>query len=153
MRTQNIFYGEMCSVFPKFSPILHYLELKMSYWCVYLYIGRSIRNILGHFIDTRTKHKRASLLLSIRKWYSPHRQTVKAQVSLRICAVSTEPSLFAHMTHGPRGDFRQNTKDLAFEVLLIWVFKDHIWATPREKSVFGGLQPGKTQTSLFSCSS
>ena len=36
----------------------------------------------------------------MRLWYLSHRRPTKAQVSLRIRAVSPEPSLFAHMKYG-----------------------------------------------------
>ena len=35
-------------------------------------------------------------------WYLSHRQPAKAQASLRIRAVSPEPSMFAHMKYGNR---------------------------------------------------
>ena len=35
-------------------------------------------------------------------WYLSHRRPAKAQVSLRIRAVLSEPSLFAHMKYGSR---------------------------------------------------
>ena len=35
-------------------------------------------------------------------WYLSHRRPAKAQASLRICAVSPEPSLFAHVKYGSR---------------------------------------------------
>ena len=38
----------------------------------------------------------------MRLWYLSHRQQAKAQASLRIRAVSPEPSLFAHMKYGSR---------------------------------------------------
>ena len=38
----------------------------------------------------------------MRLLFLSHRPPAKAQVSLRIHAVSTEPSLFAHMKHGSR---------------------------------------------------
>ena len=36
----------------------------------------------------------------MRLWYLSHRQAVKAQANLRICAISPEPSLFTHMKYG-----------------------------------------------------
>ena len=45
--------------------------------------------------------------------YLSHRRPAKAQASLRICAVSPEPSLFAHMKYGSRGRVRQNIRQLA----------------------------------------
>ena len=38
----------------------------------------------------------------MRLWHLSHRRPAKAQASLRICAVSPEPSLFAHIKYGSR---------------------------------------------------
>ena len=38
----------------------------------------------------------------MRLWYLSHRQPVKAKVSLRLCSVSPEPSLSAHIKYGSR---------------------------------------------------
>ena len=38
----------------------------------------------------------------MRLWYLSHRRPAKTQASLRIRAVSPEPSLFAHITYGNR---------------------------------------------------
>ena len=43
-----------------------------------------------------------------RLWYLSHRRPAKAQVSLRIGAVSPEPSLFAHMKYGSRRRVQPN---------------------------------------------
>ena len=43
------------------------------------------------------KHNMSQLM---RLWYLSHRRPAKAQASLRIRAVSLEPSLFAHMKYG-----------------------------------------------------
>ena len=42
----------------------------------------------------------------MRLWYLSHRRPAKAQASLRIRAVSPEPSLFAHMKYGSRRRLR-----------------------------------------------
>ena len=49
----------------------------------------------------------------MRFWYLSHRQPAKAQASLRIRAVSPEPSLFAHMNYGSRRRVRQKIRYLA----------------------------------------
>ena len=49
----------------------------------------------------------------MRLWYLSHRRTAKAQVSLRIHAVSPEPSLFAHMKYGSRQRVRPKIRHLA----------------------------------------
>ena len=49
----------------------------------------------------------------MRLWYLSHRRPVKAQASLRICAVSPQPSLFAHMKYGSRQRVRPKIRYLA----------------------------------------
>ena len=49
----------------------------------------------------------------MRLWYLSHWRPAKAQASLRIRAVSTEPSLFAHMKYGSRRRDRQKIRHLA----------------------------------------
>ena len=49
----------------------------------------------------------------MRLWYLSHRQPVKGQASLHICAVSPEPSLFAHIKYGSRRRCRQKIRHLA----------------------------------------
>ena len=53
----------------------------------------SVKKNLGRKIKTKPGHE---------IWYLLHRRPAKAQASLRICAVSTKPSLFAHMKYGSR---------------------------------------------------
>ena len=48
-----------------------------------------------------------------RIWYLSHMRTAKVQASLRIRAVSPEPSLLAHTSSGSRGTFRQKARSLA----------------------------------------
>ena len=49
----------------------------------------------------------------MRLWYLSHRRPAKAQVSLCICTVMPEPSLFAHMKYGSRRRVRPNIRHLA----------------------------------------
>ena len=49
----------------------------------------------------------------MRLWYLSHRRPAKAQASLRIRAVSPEPSMFAHMNYGRRRRVRSNIRHLA----------------------------------------
>ena len=49
----------------------------------------------------------------MRLWYLSHRRPAKAQASLRNCAVSPEPSLFAHMKYGSRRRVRPKIRHLA----------------------------------------
>ena len=49
----------------------------------------------------------------MRLWYSSNRQSAKAQASLRIRAVSPEPSLSTHMKYGSRWRVRPKIRHLA----------------------------------------
>ena len=49
----------------------------------------------------------------MRLWYLSHRWPAKAQVSLRVCAVSSEPSLFTHMKYRSRRRVRPKIRHLA----------------------------------------
>ena len=48
-----------------------------------------------------------------RIWYLSPMRAAKVQASLRICAVSPEPSLLAHTSSESRGTFRQKARSLA----------------------------------------
>ena len=48
-----------------------------------------------------------------RIWYLSPMQAVKVQASLRIRAVSPEPSLLAHTSSESRGTFKQKARSLA----------------------------------------
>ena len=48
-----------------------------------------------------------------RIWYLAPMQAAQVQVSLRLCAVSPEPSLLAHTSSESRGTFRQKARSLA----------------------------------------
>ena len=48
-----------------------------------------------------------------RIWYLSHMRAAKVHASLRICAVSPEPSLLAHTSSESRGTFRQKARSLA----------------------------------------
>ena len=49
----------------------------------------------------------------MRLWYLSHRWTANVLASLRICAVSPEPLLFAHMKYGSIPRIRQEIRHLA----------------------------------------
>ena len=55
-------------------------------------------------VKVRKWTKKMSQLMRLR--HLSHRRPVKVQASLRICAVSPEPSLFAHMKYESRGRVR-----------------------------------------------
>ena len=55
----------------------------------------------------------------MRLWYLSHMRPAKARASLRIRAVTPEPSLFAHMKYESRRKIRQNIRHLApLDVLM-----------------------------------
>ena len=54
----------------------------------------------------------------MRLWYLSHRRPAKAQASLRIRAVSPEPSLFAHMKYGSRRWVRRENQTSSSPVRL-----------------------------------
>ena len=63
----------------------------------------------------------------MRLWYLSYRRPAKAQASLRICAVSPEPSLFAHMKYGSRQRVaharlkNEFTEDDKYHNLMTWL--------------------------------
>ena len=65
------------------------------------------------FVDFLPRGITEYMSLLMRLWYLSHRRPAKAQASLRIRAVSTEPSLFAHMKYGNRRKVRINIRHLA----------------------------------------
>ena len=63
------------------------------------------------FVISENRMSKMSQLM--RLWYLSHRWPAKAQASLRICAVSPEPSLFAHMKYGSRRRVRPKIRHQA----------------------------------------
>ena len=61
-------------------------------------------------------------------WYLSHRRPAKAQSSLRIRAVSPEPSLFAHMKYGSRRRLRLKTRHLALLDGCACAFEEWVYA-------------------------
>ena len=57
--------------------------------------------------------KTAQMIQLMRLCYLSHKRPANAQASLRICAVSTEPSPFAHMKYGSRRRGRPKIRHLA----------------------------------------
>ena len=84
-------------LFSLFDPDLGLFQrlYKTAWIVVSLFIGASI---LGKLV--------LELSQLMRLWYLSHRRPAKAQASLRICAVSPEPSLLAHMKYGSRRSIR-----------------------------------------------
>ena len=91
--------------------------------CGYIYsdkaraIWSSYGNILTDNIDIKhfffQNNSKEYLSQLMRLWYLSHRRPTKAQLSLRIRAVSPEPSLVAHMKYGSRRRVRPKLRHLA----------------------------------------
>ena len=60
-------------------------------------------------------------------WYLSHRRPAKAQASLRIRAVSPEPSLFAHMKYGSRRKVRPEIRHLVPWDGWVCAFEDWVY--------------------------
>ena len=63
----------------------------------------------------------------MRSWYLSHRRTAKPQARLRMRAVSSEPSLFAHIKYGSRRRVWQKFKRVAPVDCCISVFEDWVY--------------------------
>ena len=68
------------------------------------------KSTLVHVLLWFPSHDLSQLM---RLWYLSHRRPAKAQVSLRICAVSPEPFLFAHMKYGSRRSVQLKIRHLS----------------------------------------
>ena len=64
-------------------------------------------------LETCLKHPMYELGRAKRIWYLSPMRAAKVQASLRIRAVSPEPSLLAHISSESRGTFRQKARSLA----------------------------------------
>ena len=91
------------------------------------------RRLTGRSVDISKNGTNSSVIdyLSqlMRLWYLSHRRPAKAQASLRIRAVSPEPSLFAHIKYGSRRRVRPKLRQLAPR-MRVWRTKSAIisWA-------------------------
>ena len=65
--------------------------------------------------------------LQLRFWYLSHKRSAKAQASLRIRAVSPEPSLFVHMNYGSRRRVRPKIRHLASLDGCACAFEDSVY--------------------------
>ena len=77
--------------------------------------GDQLKQMLDDLIAQRKaqmQSKVSDLSQLMRLWYLSHRRPAKAQASLRICIVSSEPSLFAHMKYGCRQRVRPKVRHL-----------------------------------------
>ena len=112
-----------------------------GWFCSCLSIQSIIKTPL---VDVSWKDKMSQLM---KLWYLSHRRPAKAQASLRICAVSPEPSLFAHIKYGSKRMVRRKIRHLASVDDCACTF---------EKWVYGGrkepLSHDMAQTNLLLCS-
>ena len=78
-------------------------------------MGVKVMNAAKHGITlvTLIKHSVHHMDRVKRIWYLSPMRAVKVQASLRICAVSPEPSLLAHTSSESRRTFRQKARSLA----------------------------------------
>ena len=72
-----------------------------------------VTRVLIHVLKKREEKTRWKLDRVKRIWYLSHMRAAKVQASLRIRAVSPEPSLLAHTSSESRGTFRQKARFLA----------------------------------------
>ena len=79
------------------------------------------------YSSTHDKIKKSRYLYNMdrvkRIWYLSPMRAAKVQASLRICAVSPEPSLLAHTSSESRGTFRQKARSLALLNGWAWAVK------------------------------
>ena len=100
----------------------------------------------------------------MRLWYLSYRRPAKAQVSLRICAVSPEPSLFTHMKYGSGQRIRPKIRWIAAHAclknefsedkkchnLMIWLSLSHATLV-RLKLACSGMEAGNSPFGSYSC--
>ena len=67
----------------------------------------------------------------MRLWYLSHRRPAKAQANLHICAISSEPLLFAHMKYGSRRRVPPKIRHLAPLDGCTCTFEEWIWRTKK----------------------
>ena len=128
----RIFYGEIGKIIIRYPPYLFLMNMQIDQQTLWSFSAFSLPVLPGliywwccHGDQTpawfllemtcdgllHTYHWKLSN--PMRLWYLSHRRPVKAQASLRGCAVSTEPSLFAHMKYGSGRRVRPKIRHLA----------------------------------------
>ena len=80
--------------------------------CGYSFFFNFDRNSCEHTLQTLIRHC-LNMDRVKRIWYLSPMRAAKVQASLRIRAVSPEPSLLAHTSSASRGTFRQKARSLA----------------------------------------
>ena len=98
------------------SPALKKKKKNMKlFWGIkflfFIRFPKFLQHILRQILGLKLAHTYLSQLMGL--WYLSHRRPAKAQASLHICAVSPEPSLFAHMMNGSRRRVRPKIRHLA----------------------------------------
>ena len=101
-----------------------------------LQLDRYIKYTRGFYITLCQLGRVKYFSQLMRLWYLSYRWPAKAQASLRICAVSPEPSLFAHMKYGSRRSIWPKIRHLTQLDGCACVFKE--W-------VYGGRKVPKSQ--------
>ena len=86
-----------------------------------------MQNYSGLFDPSGSSLEEHQMSQLMRLWYLSHWQPAKAQASLRICRVSPEPSLFAHMKYESRRRVRPKIKHLAPLDGCPYVFEEWVY--------------------------
>ena len=89
---------------------LHIHPLIVLIWLKYCWKRHKTKTKSSSLSSFYQKDKMSQCM---RLWYLSHRRPAKAQASLRICAVSPEPLLFAHLKNGNRRRARRKIRHLA----------------------------------------
>ena len=84
-------------------------------WLIY---NKQINRLMQHnakewFFPSKANHNKDTMGRAKRIWYLSPMRAAKVQASLRIRAVSPEPSLLAHTSSESRGTFRQKPRSMA----------------------------------------
>ena len=98
-----------------------------NFWIWYAFLfnsGTSPTKKLGAPSQYKLGNNGQTLYLKLSQlmilWYLSHRRPAKAHSSLRICAVSPEPLLFAHMKYGSRRRKNQTSSPIGWLHLRVW---------------------------------
>ena len=110
-----------CGRLPEAFIFISFKLVKFDLYVVLFLFIRSLSPVifwccLWHFIPyalNMVLQKHIQLDRVKRIWYLSPMRAAKVQASLRICAVSPEPSLLAHTSSESRGTFRQKARSLA----------------------------------------
>ena len=116
-RTKKICYWRKLGLFLSWVWWLYLAALSGKYWSSFYTIALySVKNL---------QNPKLSQLM--RLWYLSHRRPAKAQASLRICAVSPEPSQFAHREYGSSRRVRPKIRHLAPLDGCAYAFEERVY--------------------------